>query len=194
MNIKPLIISSRGAGVFVDPDGRMEVLANKHQTQDRIQALLKELKTEMGDGTTVLDALFITSADDYQPLFNEADSIDVVLAYVLGVTPIEELLRWPGPIIAFSGQFRPAMALYAVGEERHQRSNLFVALDYQDILQTLRILEAKQSISRTRVVFFGSPPTWHLRWYGFQDGMVFRIWKLCGAKPDWSSYLWNCVN
>ena len=33
MNIKPVIISSRGAGVFVDHDGRMEVVADKKSIQ-----------------------------------------------------------------------------------------------------------------------------------------------------------------
>ncbi len=174
MNIKPVIILSRGAGVFVDPNGRMELVLDQKQSRDRIAELLSELSREMGADATILEALYVSSSSDYQVLFNEKDSIDVVLLYVLGVTPIEKMLRWQGPIIAFSGQYAPAMALYAVGEERHHRSNLFVALDYKDILQTLRVLEVKQTLAQTRVVLFGSPPTWHLRWYGFPDLEAIR--------------------
>ena len=64
--------------------------------------------------------------------------------------------------------------LDAVGEERHQIKNLFIALDYEDILKTLRILEVKKTLAQTRIVLFGSPPTWHLRWYGFPDLEAIR--------------------
>lgn len=169
MHIKPVIISSRGTGVFVDQDGRMEVVVDQNQSRDRINMLLEELKKEIGKGVTILEELYVSSSRDYQSLFKEKTTIDVILLYILGVTPIDELLYWQGPIIAFSGQYTPAMALYAVGEERHQRKNLFVALDYEDILKTLRVLEVKQTLAQTRIVLFGSPPTWHLRWYGFPD-------------------------
>jgi L-fucose isomerase-like protein len=174
MNIKPIVISSRGAGVFVEKDGRMELVPDKNRSRARIKTLLEELKAEMGERATILEELYISSSDDYQPFFDEAGNIDAVLLYVLGVTPIEKLLRWQGPIIAFSGPCTPAMALYAVGEERHRRKNLYVALDYKDILQTLHALEVKQILSRTRIVLFGFPPTWHLRWYGFPDLEAIR--------------------
>jgi L-fucose isomerase-like protein len=174
MNIKPVIISSRGAGVFVDQDGRMELVADQNKNRDRIDILLKNFKKEMGKGMTILKELYVSSPKDYQSLFKEKDAIDVVLLYVLGVTPIDDLLNWQGPIIAFSGQYTPAMALYAVAEERHQRKNLFIALDYQDISNILRVLDAKQTLSQTRIVLFGSPPTWHLRWYGFPDLEAIR--------------------
>ncbi|UCE50887.1 MAG: hypothetical protein JSV31_16620 [Desulfobacterales bacterium] len=174
MNIKPVIILSRGAGVFVDHNGRMELVLDKNQSRDRISTLLEELKKEIGAETTILEKLLVGSSKDYQSLFEEKNTIDVILLYVLGVTPIEELLRWQGPIIAFSGQYTPAMALYAVGEERHQHRNLFVALDYEDILNTLKVLKVKQLLAQTRIVLFGSPPTWHLRWYGFPDLEAIR--------------------
>ena len=63
MNIKPVIILSRGSGVFVDHDGRMEVVADKNQSRDRINTLLEELKAEMGAGTTILEEIYISSAD-----------------------------------------------------------------------------------------------------------------------------------
>jgi L-fucose isomerase-like protein len=174
MHIKPVIISSRGAGVFVDQDGRIEVIEDQNQSRDRINMLLEELRKEIGKGVTILEELYVSSSRDYQSLFKEKGTIDVILLYILGVTPIDELLYWQRPIIAFSGQYTPAMALYAVGEERHQRKNLFVALDYEDILKTLRVLEIKQTLAQTRIVLFGSPPTWHLRWYGFPDLEAIR--------------------
>ncbi len=174
LKIKPVIISSRGAGVFVDQDGRMELVADKNENRNRIDLLLKDLKNETGKGTTILKELYVSSPKDYQSLFKEKDAIDVVLLYVLGVTPIDDLLNWQGPIIAFSGQYTPAMALYAVAEERRQRKNLFIALDYRDISNILRVLAAQQILTQTRIVLFGSPPTWHLRWYGFPDLEAIR--------------------
>ena len=52
MNIKPVIITSRGACVFVDKDGRMEVVVDQNQSRDRINMLLVELKNEIGTGVT----------------------------------------------------------------------------------------------------------------------------------------------
>ena len=174
MNIKPVIISSRGAGVFVDQDGRMELVTDRDRNRNLIDTLLKDVKKEMGKGATFLKELTIKGTKDYQSLFEEQGTIDVLLLLVLGVTPIDELLKWQGPIIAFSGQYTPAMALYAVAEERRQRKNLFIALDYQEISNILRVLETKIALSRTRIVLFGSPPTWHLRWYGFPDLEAIR--------------------
>lgn len=174
MNIKPVIISSRGACVFVDQEGRMEVVADQDQSRVRINRLLVELKNEIGKGVTILEELYVSSPKDYESLFEEKKTIDVILLSVFGVTPIDDLLSWQGPIIVFSGQYTPAMALYAVGEERHQRKNLFLALDYEDILKSLRILKVKQTLAQTRIVLFGSPPTWHLRWYGFPDLEAIR--------------------
>jgi len=174
MNIKPVIITSRGACVFVDKDGRMEVVVDQNQSRDRINMLLVELKNEIGTGVTILEELYVRSSKDYETLFEEKKTNDVILLCIFGVTPIDELLYCKKPIIAFSGQYTPAMALYAVGEERHQRKNIFVALDYGDILKTLRVLEVKQTLAKTRIVLFGSPPTWHLRWYGFPDLETIR--------------------
>ena len=169
MNIKPVVITSRGACVFVDDAGRMGIAGDQNQSRDRINKLLVELKNEIGTGVRILEELYVSSSKDYEALFEEKKTIDVILLCIFGVTPIDELLHWKKPIIAFSGQYTPAMALYAVGEERHQSKNIFVALDYDDILKTLRVLEVKQTLAGTRIVLFGSPPTWHLRWYGFPD-------------------------
>jgi L-fucose isomerase-like protein len=174
MNIKPVIILSRGTGVFVDHNGRIEHVLDKNQSRERINTLLEDLKEKVGKEATILEALLVGSSKDYESLFAEKSNIDVILLYVLGVTPIDELLPWQGPIIAFSGQYTPAMALYAVGEERHQRRNLSVALDYEDILSTVKVLKVKQLLTQTRIVLFGSPPTWHLRWYGFPDLETIR--------------------
>ena len=174
MNIKPVIILSRGAGVFVDPDGRMEMVRDGDTNRNRINALLEELKAEVGDQVTVLEELLVSTPTEFESLSEPQSEIDALLVYVLGVTPIEALLRWQGPIIAFSGQYTPALALYAVGEERELRSDLFVALDYVDIRKMLRILQVKKSLAHTQIVLFGFPASWHLRWYGFPDLEAIR--------------------
>ncbi len=174
MNVKPVFILSRGAGVFVDETGRMEMVLDSLANQDRLKALLEELESEIGNQVTVLKELIVSVPSDFEPLFGSTEDIDSLLVYFLGVTPIETLLRWEGPIIAFSGRHTPAMALYAVGEERRQRKDLFVALDYHDIKRILRVCEVKKLLSDTRVLLIGSPPSWHLRWYGFPDLEAIR--------------------
>lgn len=174
MKIKPVIILSRGAGVFVDPDGRIEMVRDKGMNRNRISALLEELKAEVGDQVTILEELLVSNPTDFESLSEANNEIDALLVYFLGVTPIDALLRWQGPIIAFSGQYTPALALYAVGEERKLRSDLLVALDYVDIRKMLRILEVKKFLAYTQIVLFGFPASWHLRWYGFPDLEAIR--------------------
>lgn len=174
MNVKPVFILSRGAGVFVHEDGRMEMVLDADTSRKRFNALLDELKTDLDDQVTILDELLIGDPSDFEPLFSAEDEIDALLVYFLGVTPIEALLRWQGPIIAFSGQYSPAFALYAVGEERHVRDDLFVALDYKEIREILKALEVKKSLADTRVVLVGFPASWHLRWYAFPDLEAIR--------------------
>ncbi|MBW1787100.1 MAG: hypothetical protein JRK53_10870 [Deltaproteobacteria bacterium] len=169
LNIKPVIVLSRGAGVFVNESGRMEMVLDNEDTGARIRSLLEEMKAETGPHASILEPLAVSDPADFKPLFRDGQDIDALLVYFLGVTPIEQLLKWQGPIIAFSGPCTPAMALYAVGEERRERPGLFVALDYTDIRRTLRIVGAKKALADTRVLMFGFPPSWHLRWYGFPD-------------------------
>jgi len=174
MNIKPVFILSRGAGVFVDQKGGLEMVVDGDANRNRIDALLSELHAEVGDQATILDEVMVSDPSDFESLFTSKDEIHVIIAYFLGVTPIEELLRWQGPIIAFSGQHTPAFALYAVGEERHVRSDLFIALDYHEIRRLLRVLEVKRSLAHTRIVLMGLPAPWHLRWYSFPDLEAIR--------------------
>ena len=169
ISVKPVFILSRGAGVFTNQDGRMEVVLDGDANRNRINELLQELGSEAGDRVTIREELLVSDPADFESLSEARDEIDVILAYFLGVTPIEGLLGWSGPIIAFSGQYTPAMALYAVGAERWQREDLFIALDYKDIRRMLRVLEVKKSLAETRIVLFGFPPSWHLRWYVFPD-------------------------
>jgi len=169
INVKPVFILSRGAGVFFEPDGHMEIVTDGDNNRNRINELLNEIKAEMGDWVTLLDEILVTDPTEFTPIFTEKNQIDVLLVYFLGVTPIEALLKWQGPIIAFSGQHTPAMALYALGDERRLRKDLFIALDYKEIKRTLKVFEIKKSLADTRVVLFGFPAAWHLRWYAFPD-------------------------
>ena len=169
LNVKPVFILSRGTGVYVDRDGRIEIVQGEAPIRERINTLVKELESELGNPVNILEGLFVNQPADLDSLFTTKDEIDLLLAYFLGVTPIETLLRWQGPIISFSGQHTPAFALYAVGEERHQRDNLFIALDYKEIRTILNALKVKKILAQTKIVLIGNPAPWYLRWYSFPD-------------------------
>ena len=174
LNVKPVFILSRGAGVFVDHNGRIEMVKEQAANRDRIDALLGDLRSELDNHVKILEGLFVSQPADIDLLFVSKDEIDLLLVYFLGVTPIEALLRWQGPIIAFSGQQTPAFALYALGEERHLRNNLYIALDYKEIRTIVRALKVKKALGQSRIVLIGNPPSWYLRWYSFPDLEVIR--------------------
>jgi len=174
LNLKPVFVLSRETGAFLEPSGRLEVVNDGKTLQARIQVLLEELKEALGPRLTLLQELVVGEPAGFEPLFRDQDGIDVLLVYFLGVTPIEALLRWKKPIIAFGGVHTPMMPLYAIGEERHLRKDLFLVLDYAHMGRILRILEVKKGLEQTRIVLFGQPPPWHLRWYGFPDLEALR--------------------
>ena len=89
MHIKPVFILSRGAGVFVDNKGGLEMIMDGDATRNRIHALLSELKAEVGDQGTILDETLVGDPSGFDSLFSSKDEIDVIIAYFLGVTPIE---------------------------------------------------------------------------------------------------------
>lgn len=169
MKIKPVFILSRGGGVFLDQEGRIEFIKDNDTTQRRVSSSLEELKRGIGTGFTVLDELLVMEPMDLEKIYMEKEEIDCILVYFFGVTPIERLLEFKGPIIAFGGERTPAFALYAVGEERRERKDLYIALDYTEIRRILKALDVKKLLSRTRIALFGLPAPWHLRWYSFPD-------------------------
>ena len=199
LSVKPVIILSRGFSVTANTEGGLEILPAAEGNMGGVPAFIDALKKELGDEVTLLDELMISRPSDFDRLFEAVSEIDVILACFLGVAPIDQLLRWPGPMIGFSGQHTPAFALYAIGEERHVRRDLSIALDFEDIHRLLRCLEVQKRLARTRTVLFGTPPSWYLRWYAFPDlealrrktGMEFipvemhgLVEKVKGADPE----------
>jgi L-fucose isomerase-like protein len=174
LTVMPVILTSRGSAVTANEEGGLEIFTGAQGTEGGAPKFMDALRNELGDEATLLDPLAVSTPSELDPIFDTASHIDVLLVCFLGVMPIDRLLRWPGPIIGFSGQHTPAFALYAIGEERHIRNDLFIALDYDDIHRLLRCLEVKQHLSHTRAVLFGMPPSWFLRWYAFPDLEVLR--------------------
>jgi L-fucose isomerase-like protein len=174
LTVKPVIILSRGFAVMANEEGGLDIRTGAEDNKGAVPELVDTLKKELGDKVTLLDELVVSKPVDLDPIFLAVSDIDVILACFLGVAPIDKLLRWPGPIIGFSGQHTPAFALYAIGEERHIRKDLFIALDFEDIHRLFRCLEVRKRLARTRSVLFGMPPSWYLRWYSFPDLEALR--------------------
>lgn len=174
LTVKPVIISSRGSIVTANEEGGLVIRTGTEKNNSAVTEFVDALNNELGDEVTLLDELVVSTPVDLDPLFRARSEIDVILACFLGVAPIDKLLQWPGPIIGFSGRHTPAFALYAIGEERHIRKDLFIALDFEDIHRLLRCLEAQKRLSHTRTVLFGMPSSWYLRWYSFPDLETLR--------------------
>jgi L-fucose isomerase-like protein len=174
LSVKPVIILSRGSAVMANQAGGLDILTGAEGDKRGVPVFMDVLKKELEGEIMLLDEFVVSVSSDLDPLFAAAPEIDVILACFLGVAPIHKLLRWPGPVIGFSGQHTPAFALYAIGEERHLRQDLFLALDFQDIRRLLKCLEVRKRLARTRCVLFGAPPSWYLRWYTFPDLEALR--------------------
>ena len=135
----------------------------------RAQELSGELKQNLQRRDSLLDHAIIRNEDDVAELKKRMFDVDVLLLYLVGAMPLTDLMRWGLPVIVFSGQYTPTLALYALGVERHSHLDIHVALDFRDIDEEIRQLDTRKRLQNTRIALFGFPPPLFSRWHHLPD-------------------------
>ena len=169
IRVKPVIVLNKDENTFRRLDGTREIVSDRAAIALRVAELSKELREGLQFSTALLEDAIVRNEDDLANLKGEALKADALLLYLIGMMPLQALLQWGLPIIAFSGQHAPTQALYAFGVERHSQPGITVALDFQDIDEEFQLLEARKKLRNTRIALFGFPPPIFSRWHHLPD-------------------------
>jgi L-fucose isomerase-like protein len=166
IKVKPAFILGMGGGMFCSRGGALERVTDRETLAARVTELSKELRQKLQFSAALLDDTVVLNENDLAKLKAETLEADALLVYLIGPMPLPTVLEWGLPIIAFSGQYTPMLALYAFGVERHSREQITIALDISDIDEQIRVLEARKKLRDARIVLLGFPPSmffsqWH---------------------------------
>jgi L-fucose isomerase-like protein len=167
--VKPVFILGTRGRWSVRRDGALERAADEEALALRVAKLSKELRRKLQFSAALLDDTMVLNENDLAELKTEALKADALLVYLVGVGSLQAVLEWGLPIIAFSGQYTPLLALYAFGVERHSHARVTIALDFRDIDEQIQVLNARKKLRDTRIALFGFPPFFFSRWHHLPD-------------------------
>ena len=170
IKVKPLIILNKGENAFRRPDGTREIIVDEKKLATKIAELNEGLRENLEFGSDLLESTIVQDEDELEALKGEICNADALLLYLIGMpTFVRRFLQWGAPIIAFSGQYTPTLALYAFSVERQSYPNIHIAADFQDIDETLHLLGVRKKLQNTRVALVGFPPPVFSRWHHLPD-------------------------
>ncbi len=169
IKVKPIIVLGRREGWFCRSDGSLEFVADGEAVALKAAESSKELREKLENSAVLLEDTIVRNENDLAELKKDALEADALLVYLIGVMPLQSLFQWGLPIVAFSGQHRPMLALYAFGVERHSRAGITIALDFADIDEEIQLLDAKKKLQNARIALFGFPPPIFSRWHHLPD-------------------------
>ena len=168
-NIKPIIVLGRRGGVFSRSDGTLETVSEGETLALKLEELGKDLRNNLRYNDALLEDAIVRNEDDLAKLKKEVTEADALLIYLIGMMPLQTIYQWGLPIVAFSGQYTPMLALYAFAVERHSYPNIAIAIDYQDIDEQIQLLEARKKLRNARIALLGFPPPLISRWHHLPD-------------------------
>jgi len=176
IKVKPAFILGTGGGVFCGRDGALERVTDREVLARRVAELSKELRQKLQFSAVLLDDTVVRNENDLAKLKVETLEADALFVYLIGPMPLPTVSEWGRPIIAFSGQYTPMLALYAFGVERHSRAQITIALDFSHIDEQMRVLEARKKLRDARIALLGfPPPRFFSQWHHLPD--LESVWE-----------------
>jgi L-fucose isomerase-like protein len=169
IKMKPLFILGTEFNLIWRLDGSLEWISDEITLKRRLSELSTRLRDNIKSDVVLLKEAVVRSESDLQDLRKELVEVDILLVYPLGPTSPQPLFRLELPIIGFSGECTPALALYTFGIERHSRPDVTIALDYYDIVQAVKRLQTKKRLQNSRIALFGFPPSLYSKWHDWPD-------------------------
>ena len=169
IKVKPLFILGKEFGLVWRPDGSIEWLTDEGKLRLKCSELSRQLRDHIKSDVVLLKETVVQSEGEIQDLRQDLHEVDIILAYIIGPMSPHPLFRLGFPIIGFSGENTPALALYTFGTERHSRPDLTIALDYDEINQTIKQFQIKKKLQNSRIALFGFPPSLFSQWHDWPD-------------------------
>jgi L-fucose isomerase-like protein len=169
IKVKPLFILGREFSLVWQSDGSVEWITDEGTIQLKVSELNTQLRENVKSDVVLLRESVVRSESDIQNLRKELLEVDILLVYPMGPTSPHPLFRLGFPIIAFSGQYTPALALYTFGIERHSRPDVTIALDYAEVDQAIKRFQAKKKLQNSRTALFGFPASLFSQWHDWPE-------------------------
>jgi L-fucose isomerase-like protein len=169
IKIKPLFVLGKEFGLVWRSDGSLEWLSDESKLQLKCSELSTQFKDKIKSDVVLLREAIVRSESDIENLKEGIHEIDILFVYLIGPMSPRPLFRLGLPIIGFSGEYTPALALYTFGIERQSRSDLTIALDYNDINQAAKRFQIKKKLENSRIALFGFPPSLFSQWHDWPD-------------------------
>ena len=166
--VKPIFILGKNP-IFKKKDAFGFVRITKKREQERkIREVLKETERNL-EKAKFLKPIVIREKEDFEKLMLmdiQLEEIDAFLIFkkCLGFgIEIAKLAEKGKPIIIFQEQNVPNLAFDAM-EYAANKKNVFVALSFKDMNETLKFLEVKKKLERTKILVLCSDfPFYHER-------------------------------
>ncbi len=174
VKVKPVFVLGKGRVMLCRADGSLESITESEAIKSRVESLTKQLKERLQSDLALMEPALVKEEADFIELRKDVLEADALLVYLLGPMPVGRLLDLEMPLIAFSGEYTPMMALYAFPIERDYHTNLTIALDFKEIDDQIRLLEVRKRLKDTRVALIGFPPDWYSRWHHLPDPELMR--------------------
>jgi len=174
IKVKPVFVLGKGRAMFCRPDGCLERITDSEVIKSRVESLAQQLRERLKSDLDFMEPALVKEEADFIELRKDVPEADALLIYLLGPMPIGRLLDLKIPLIAFSGEYTPMMALYAFPIERDYHTNLSIALDFKEIADQIRLLQVRKRLKGTRVALIGFPPDWYSRWHHLPDPELVR--------------------
>ena len=170
MKVRPVYVVGRGWPLLPQPDGSLEVLTDQMAVNSKVESLDRQLREGLNTDVALLEPAVLRRASDIAQLGEHLAGVNALLVYVMGLMPLAKLFDLGLPVIAFSGEYTPTMALYAFPVElRESYANLTVALDFPEIEGQIRLLSVRERLRNTRVALIGLPLTFSGHWEHLPD-------------------------
>lgn len=167
--VKPVFVLGRGPAMLCQPDGALEVISEVETLKSRAESLKEQLRERLKSDVALLEPALVREEAEFIELKKDTLEADAFLVYLLGSMPVGRLLDLEIPLIAFSGEYTPMLALYAFPTEREYHPNLTIALDFKEVDDQIRLLGVRKRLKNTRIALFGFPSPMYSRWYHFPD-------------------------
>ncbi len=183
VKVKPVFVLGKGRIMLCRPDGLLERITDSEAIKSRVEDLTKQLREKLKSDLILTEPTLVEEEADLIELRKNALEADALLVYLLGPMPVARLLDMEMPLIAFSGEYTPMMALYAFPIQRDYHTNLTIALDFKDIDDQIRLIGVRKRLKDTRIALIGFPPDWYSRWQHLPDPELMRQKLGVGITP-----------
>jgi L-fucose isomerase-like protein len=156
VRVKPIYNLGAAWHVFPQPDCQLEVATTPQAIQSCIEGLHRDLQERLRVAATFLEPAAVRHEGDLRALLDACSDVDAFLVNVTTGGLANDFLTCEIPIIAYSGEYAPMMALYNLPyTERAKYPHITYALDAAEVDEQLQLLGIRKRLRQSKVIILG---------------------------------------